>query len=467
MRTLKNIVYQLINLAGSKVLMYLFIIVLARLVSVEDFGRYNFITLYAALWTVLMDFGFEPYIIKQVASGEDKSKVFCNNIFLKIIFLLSGFLGLVLLAPLFTVSELLMAVIVGVAFGTDSLSRFMFSFMRGAQDLRYEAIFTFVQKLFFVGTGIVILWIAPSLTTIFWVMALVNFLFCVLVFLFTIKRYSITPRFLVQVKDIGKKISLLAPFFVISIFTVIYFKIDVFMLRYLGNDYMVGIYSAAFRLMEAFQMIPAAIIAALFPGLVAAYLESREKFMDLFKKILAVLISAGFLVITFGWLFGEQIITLLYGEKYTDSIQVFYVLISAIFPMYINYLLTQTLIAVNKQKFYSLWVMICAFVNAALNLFMIPEYGALGAAIATIVTEMVLLVLIIPLLKEQLKAADWGFNILTVILWIIIFLVCMVLTGINVLMAFIGYAILSFIPAGILIRKYFPQLTPRRGKHFL
>lgn len=465
MKTLKNIVYQLINLAGSKVLMYIFFIVLARLVSVDEFGQYNYIMTYSIFWSILMDFGFEPYITRQVAAGEDKGQIFSQNLSLKLVFLTLGFAGLVALSPLFMIDNVLLILMAGTAFAADSMTRFLYAFVRGAQDLKYESIITFCQKVVFVFAGVYLLFLRPDIFYIFLLLTILNVIFFFIVLILVLNKYSIKLSFRLNWNEYYGKIKYLLPFFIISIFSIIYFKIDIFMLKYFGDDYQVGIYSAAFRLLESFQVIPSAILVALFPSLVSTWLESEEKFKKLFEKVLSVLLGASLVVVTGGWLYGDIIIKLLYGSKYTASIAIFNVLLIAILFMFINYLLTQTLIALEKQTLYSRWVISCALFNAGVNILLIPLYGPIGAAIATGLTEFILFLLILPTLKIYFKAVDLKYNVLLISIWAIVFVIGMIFKEINTILSIIIYLIISLVPIKLLIDKYMPiEITSFFGR---
>src|SRR5687768_6896472 len=85
------------------------------------------------------------------------------------------------------------------------------------------------------------------------------------------------------------------------------------------------------------------------------------------------------------------VILLLYGRQAALSAWVLQILALACVPMFLNYLLTHTLIAVDRQRLYAVFTLLALLVNVTANLALIPSLGIRGAALATLLTELSLL----------------------------------------------------------------------------
>jgi O-antigen/teichoic acid export membrane protein len=90
-------------------------------------------------------------------------------------------------------------------------------------------------------------------------------------------------------------------------------------------------------------------------------------------------------------LLAAPIISLLYGDLYSGAVPLLQVLAFGCLPMFLNYGLTHVLIAIDKPHLYAAFTLITLALNVALNLALLPVWGAGGAAVATVVTEATLL----------------------------------------------------------------------------
>jgi O-antigen/teichoic acid export membrane protein len=94
------------------------------------------------------------------------------------------------------------------------------------------------------------------------------------------------------------------------------------------------------------------------------------------------------------WSFSQEVIVMIYGDNFFPSADILDVLSGAILLFFISFLLSNVLIASGREKV-NTWNLVGATVlNIILNLFWIPQYGALGAAWATLFCEIALLAIL-------------------------------------------------------------------------
>jgi O-antigen/teichoic acid export membrane protein len=124
---------------------------------------------------------------------------------------------------------------------------------------------------------------------------------------------------------------------------------------------------------------------------------------------------------------GREFAPLFFGAEFVECGIILQVLaVSVIFIAWSNIIRTQCLIPLHKDKTYVLAVWIGAILNLALNLLLIPSKGAVGAAIATVITEFVVCVIqtvviaheikVMPLLKNSMLFMVFGTVMLFVVL---------------------------------------------------
>ena len=185
-----------------------------------------------------------------------------------------------------------------------------------------------------------------------------------------------------------------APIAMGMIFSVLYFRLDIVMLQLMTEEKVVGFYSAAYKLFEVAVVLPHSFMLVLFPTLVEEYHSNRSQFKNRFKKALAMCSMIGGSITLVLWGFSHGIITLIYGDKFLPSINVLDILSWAILLFFINFLLSNVLIASGREMI-NTWNLVGATaLNIILNLALIPSYGAIGAAWATLFCEIMLIVVL-------------------------------------------------------------------------
>jgi O-antigen/teichoic acid export membrane protein len=163
----------------------------------------------------------------------------------------------------------------------------------------------------------------------------------------------------------------------------LYFRIDVFFLERFHGIEIVGLYNAAFRIVDALRLFPGAALAVAYPLLCAA-----TDVRPLLR--LTGVVAASSLVVAGGvFLAAPPLLTLIYGNSFAIAAPPLRVLALAIPLFFINYALTHQLIAWGQQRAYVTTAVAALTVNISLDLLWIPRWQMTGAAAATVVTEVV------------------------------------------------------------------------------
>ena len=91
------------------------------------------------------------------------------------------------------------------------------------------------------------------------------------------------------------------------------------------------------------------------------------------------------------WGFSREIILLIYGDNFLPSIAMLNILSWAVFLFFINFLLSNILITSGRETINTWNLLGATILNITLNLALIPQYGAIGAAWSTVLCEAVLI----------------------------------------------------------------------------
>jgi O-antigen/teichoic acid export membrane protein len=179
----------------------------------------------------------------------------------------------------------------------------------------------------------------------------------------------------------------------------LYFRIDIFFIERWHGLEAVGGYNAVFRLVEASRLLPAAVLAVTFPLLVNATNTGR------LQRIGGWLTVAGGALALIAFAGAHVIVTGIYGAPYGYTSQAFAVLALALPLFFLNYALTHQVIGWDGQRTYLLIAVAALVANVAANLFLVPSRGIVGAAVATVITELVVTAGCLLALRTQTKTA--------------------------------------------------------------
>jgi O-antigen/teichoic acid export membrane protein len=360
---------------------------LARALGPEVFGKYSYLITLAALFAILQDGGFRTLLFREFTSSSlpVKAETLLPSA-LGHLLLVTGFgMVAILLFPVEDKNYLILAVI---AFGLGTVANFISSVLKGKGDFAREAWWRIiVRSLTALGVVSFLFLLSSQLKWIFigWITG----------FLIAILLQRLVPIKNVRVLKPGTQIyRSIAALLTIEIATLIYFKIDIVMLKHLGESLNeVGFYAAASRLLEGviFILLP---IASVFFRELRLKANDPGQFIRLTVKLICYAGGLTLIIVPLGILLGEDIIKLCFGSDYRVSSEVIVWLLVSFFFMIPNIVLTQAALAINRENHYAFGAVSAAFLNMALNYWLIPMHGPKGAAIGTLITEAFLLVFI-------------------------------------------------------------------------
>ncbi|HEY5704439.1 MAG TPA: flippase [Terrimicrobiaceae bacterium] len=198
------------------------------------------------------------------------------------------------------------------------------------------------------------------------------------------------------------------PLLLSSISVILYMKMDQIMLKFMCGDLETGIYLAAVRLSELWNFIPVIICSSVYPSILKAREGDSVKYARRMQLLYDGLYFLSVASAVFSTLFAAPIVKTLFGSAYLASIPVLQVHIWSTIAVFLGVALGQWLLAEGLQLISVIGTALGLLVNLMLNLVLIPNYGALGAAFATTVSYSVAVFAPL-LLTHQTRAA---FNML-------------------------------------------------------
>ena len=369
---------------------------LGRVLGPEAFGQYSYILTLASLFFILQAGGFKTLLFREGTLPSPAMEAYGERLFSWALgnTLAVTFAGIlcVLILPFQYRLGIIAAVLY---FCLLAIADFISSVLRGdgrfPREARWQVL---VRTLGAAGILAAVFWVRPEPWAIFggWALGLVV---CLLFSPVPIKR----PAFgSFRFKDIRKAC---LGFIAIDAATVIYYRCDIILLEYLtGNSAEVGYYSAAYRFLDG-------ILLMLFPLRVVWFRKLRLVWGDppyfkreLLKMVLGMFVT-GCVLYGLGSVFNKEIVTVTFGVEYGDSARLLPWLLLALVFALPNGMLSQGVVARNMEGYYAAAAGLAALLNIVLNIVLIPQFGGMGAAWATVSTEGFLMVALFIMVRRR------------------------------------------------------------------
>ena len=208
-----------------------------------------------------------------------------------------------------------------------------------------------------------------------------------------------------KVENIKQHLKPTLTFFATTLASNIYSNLDTIMLGFIKGDYEVGIYFAATKIKVVLITLVVSVGNVLMPRM-SYYVAKQDKvaFNKTLKKSYAYLISLALPVAVFFMIMAKSSVLLLSGEDYAAAAIPMIILMPILVTTCISNITgLQILIPLGKEKKYMIAVMIGALVDLILNFILMKPFGAVGAAIATLIAECIQLGIQFVYTKKYLK----------------------------------------------------------------
>ncbi len=389
-RVAHNAFLQTVGKGFSVILGALAFSLIARHLGPSRFGDYTTITSFGTFFSTMADMGFYYIAVREISKpGTDGEKVFSNAFTLRLIVSLV----FVLLAPLaaylfFDYSPLVKLGILVV--GLSNLATMLIQILTAIFQYRLKtgqvALMEVVAQVLFVGFAVYLISTGADVMPFIWITSICTVINFVLLYAVSRKLFPFRLDFDWTVwKEILRDAW---PMGVITIINLFYFRFNIVILSVLKPSTDVGIFGAAYKILETLIAVPTIFVGLVIPILSRYFVSDREKFDRAFKKsfdaliIIAIPFAVGTQFIA-GWVM--NIVT--GGEGFEGSAQVLQILMVAILAMFLAGLAINTVVVINKQKSLIGISIFAAAVSVALNLLLIPRFSYIGTSYATVATE--------------------------------------------------------------------------------
>lgn len=181
------------------------------------------------------------------------------------------------------------------------------------------------------------------------------------------------------------------PLLLTAVLVLIYMKTDQLLLDTIAGSAKLGEYAAASRISELYYTIPVVIATAILPGLINKRKTDIENYWRSLEKLIRLSFWFSTGIAVFMSFAAKAIIDKLYGAQYPASALILSIHIWANVPVFVSVVITQYQVVEGNYKTNMYATFMGMIVNIALNIILIPMYAGVGAAIAIVVSQVVVL----------------------------------------------------------------------------
>lgn len=388
-----NALTQMSALGAVLVIQTGYMMLVARMLGPEDFGRFSFCWAVIQILLIGGDPGLHVTALKRISANREASLEVCRTFLGLKVTLSAVLLALVLVFSFFlneTDQTRIALAIFGVGMFFHSISMGKNVVFQSHGKLYYGSlnillIFS-IQALFgsiFVlcGGGLILLSCAYLTGVI--IAFLINYhLFTKNIHAFEVSGVSAWCKFAGESVPLGLS----------TFFHAVSSRLGITLLAFLAGPYQTGVFSAAIRIPQALNNVPGGLFSAILPAM-AAHQDSTAPVRRLFRRSFLVMLGLSIPGAAGLYFLSGPIVQLLYGEEYTESVLSLRIAACSLVPVFLGMSFSHVLLSQHRLAHRLPWVAAVTLVVAIIsNLVLIPRLGSLGAAYSIVIAETVLAV---------------------------------------------------------------------------
>lgn len=386
-----------------RALSFVFTVFVVRRLGGADFGKYSTVMAFVGIFAIFSDLGMATYATREMAQDRSKTGFLTwNTIVFRVVLSLVAIPAITLVAvalgyPRETVLGILVA---SAALLLHAVYGPIINLLRGYERMDLRAVSYVAERLAFVLIGSLVL--IRGLDFIWLIVGTqVSVLIASIVGALLVLKFIGWFPFEVDVKEWWGLLRAGLPFGVITLNMLVADRIDTVILSLWTEDVVVGLYNVAYGLMVNLLVFSDTLNSALGPTLSRTYSSSKQTVNAVYQASFRILFIASIPIAVGTTILADKIILFLYTEEFASAIPALRVLVWALPLIPLHKLCSAIATASHREKDQARVRVIAAVANIAVNAFVIPRYGLMGAAVVTVLTELVVFVLMFLLVNDR------------------------------------------------------------------
>jgi O-antigen/teichoic acid export membrane protein len=384
-----NTAIQMVGKAISTMLGLVAMAMLMRYLPTEQFGWYVTTIGFLGFIGILIDFGLIPVTAQMLSEHPQRKQEILSNL-LGLRITTAGFF--LLLTPLISFLfpypiEVHIAIAIScISFFCISINQIFTGYFQTKMQMIVPVIGEFVSRITLVaGLALGIIFS----TTFLGVMSIITLAGVMYTLTMGIIFYKDKVLHFAWNMSVWREIALKSwPITVAVIFNVLYLRSDTVILSLFRDQIEVGIYGAAYRVIDIIAQTALMIMGIMLPLLTSAYAKRlTDEFHGRFSQSVSIMALLGLPMVAGLILLGHPIIEFIGGTRYTESGTILQILALALLGIFLGSIFGHMAVATNTQQ-RTLWIYALTAVLTLTGYFiMIPRFGIYGAAWMSVFSE--------------------------------------------------------------------------------
>jgi len=369
----------------------------ARYLGVAGFGILSFAVAFTAIFAVFGDLGLSTLTVREVARDKSLAPKYVANVSMMKIILVAITFGLIALTiNLMGYPEETIKVVYLLALSVifAAFTQIFYSIFQAFERMEFQSIGQILSAALILGGVIFVIKHGLSVigfAYLYFIASVIalGYSFAVMKLKFSNPASASTAKVMEFDWSFWKLVLREAwPLGVIAVCVIIRLKVDTVLLSVMKDDSAVGLYNAAYRIIDISTVIPGMFMAAVFPVMSRYHQNSASAFNFVYEKSFKYLLALALPMALVVTLLARPIISLVFGSQFIGSIGALQILIWAGATMYVSMLVGTAFVTANKQMLSMKLVIVSLILNIVLNLILIPKYSYIGAAATAVASEV-------------------------------------------------------------------------------
>lgn len=398
----KNSTYGLAGSIIGQVMSMLCSVIIGRILGADGLGRYTFAITLSATVAVFTNLGLSGIVQRDIAKDRSiAGKLYANALFLRIFISLPLCLVLCIGIAYIMGKDNSPGMIAAASIYTSLAGLFLISGdgITAVEDFRTVFCYNLLQKSLMLITSFVTLYYFRDMLLML-VIQDILFLLLILIELKYVSGHICNVYLEYDHSFCCSLIKESLPIVLVMGAEMISLKSDGIMISVILGDSATGVYSVASNIYIALTAVPVSIASAASLRFYHKYSEG-EDYRDLLKKTVLYMGLSAMTMTVAALIIGKCAILFLWGRDFLSSVLPLYILLISLFFMPVNRFFEYILVGIREQKYVALCTLLGALFNIGANFFAIPRWGIPSAAVTTVITEMLVMLIEMSLILRR------------------------------------------------------------------
>jgi O-antigen/teichoic acid export membrane protein len=415
---------------------FLFAAYYLRVLGPADVGSYATAIAAALIFEILANFGLNLLLVREVSQDRSQaSRYLLNTTVLRLgTAVLATFpVALYIAGTFFTGSPLTAAEINATLFIMIGM---IFSGMaQGVTGLFYvhekaeiPAVMTTATTILKVGFGVVALLLGYGFVGLAAVSILTNLITLALLAVLATRHFQLAGPWQIDWQLQRHMLRLGYPLMLIHLLQTIFISSDIILLRQINGEAEAGWYSSAYKWFNALQIVPSFFTLALFPIIAREVKNSLDSARRMYTMSLKLMLLLALPIAAVTAYLAYPLVGLVGGAEFLPHGAIALQIVIWSIPIgWLNSVTNYVLIALGLESKQPRAFTIAVAFNVITNLIFLPRFSYRAAAVTTVLSEVVLLLLFHTYLHQKMSGVQWGQLLRRPLLLVILMIAAMLL----------------------------------------